>query len=285
MGIQAARRASKIGGAFRAWVLGKALDAPGLGMVKRDELQAFALSLGMNLRTWQRWVNEARDNDLLIDIQKGEDWYFILPNPGRVALAMGLENIGNRKAIIDLSLLVSKGWKARVFSAWEDGKQIAREQIQKTVNVSVSTQRYRDDQAGTERQRNYAKSRMTADKLPGLKEHSNHKGLFVMRCGVIGFRVPDTRHSTVTERGTKGRARKINRFIRNSQQEGLSNMRQALTDEVKPEYIRLFNLTEAQRLDTQRKISRRDLLVLDLYQQAQEARSGAMIWTHYPIMG
>lgn len=294
MGIQAARRASRVGGGWRAYVICKYLDAQGVGRVKRDEARALALQLGVNPRTWDRWINEARNNDLLSDVEKADGFYFILPSAGRAGLAMGMDSIGPRKAIITLGALVGKGWKARVYSAWEDGKQISRETIQKTINVPLSTQRLRDSQAGTIRTRNYSKSKMTKDKLIGVIEHSHHKAPFVMRDGFIAWRLPDTRLSTCAAKGSKGRARKANRFIRNhaKPQTGLSLMRRALTDgelqrekrTARLEWVRLFNQDESQRLDTERKIIKKDLFVMDLYQRAQEAKSGAIIWKHYPMI-
>jgi hypothetical protein len=286
MGIQAARRASRVGGGWRAYALGKALDQDGTGRVKRDDLQAFALSLGVNLRTWQRWTNEARNHDLLIDIQKGDDWYFILPAAGRAGLALGMDTIGNRKAILPAAALIGKGWKARVTSAWEDGKQISREQIQKSINIPVSTQRLRDSQAGTLRTRNYSKSEMKADKLSGIKEHTNHKAPFILRDGFIAWRLPDTRFSSCASKGSKGRARKANRFIRNAKpQKGLSIMRRALTDGAeRREWVRLFNKSDSQLKQTVRKIAQRDLFVMDLYQTAEIAKTGAQFWKHCPTL-
>jgi hypothetical protein len=284
MGIQAARRGSRVGGGYRAYVLGKSLDVKGWGMVRRDDLQAYALSLGVNIRTWQRWINEARKNDLLKDIQKGEDWFFILPSAAKAGIALGLEHIGSRKARMSAGALVSKGWKARVFSAWEDGKQISRQQIQKAINVSRSTQKYRDRTAGTLRTRNYSKSEMRPDKLTGIKEYSNHKAPFVMRDGFIAWRLPDTRFSTSAARAGKGRARKANAAIRKSLQIGLSNMRQALGNVLAGSgYVRLFNQTKAQRRQTERKLSKGDLPIRELYERAREAKTGAVMWSHCPV--
>src|SRR6266545_4485077 len=107
---------------------------------------------------------------------------------------MGLQSVGSQ-ARISAADLFSHGWKARVTSAWTDGKTISREQIQKTLNLSRSSQKYRDNQAGTKRERNYSKSALRADNLTGIQENTNHRAPFVMRDGFIAWRLPDTRHS------------------------------------------------------------------------------------------
>jgi hypothetical protein len=60
-------------------------------------------------------------------------------------------------------------------------------------------------------------------------------------------------------------------------------MRRALAKDRKPNgYVRLFNSTEAQRKQAERKINKRDLRVNDLYQRAGMTRAGAVIWSHFP---
>lgn len=284
MGIQAARRASGMGGGWRLSVLAKALDTCGLGMIRRDDLRNYVLFLGVNPRTWERWITEARNHDMVKDIQKGADWWLILPSAGRVALAMGMDDIGNRKATMSASALIGNGWKARVYSAWGDRKQISRERIQKTLNISVSSQRYRDVQAGTKRERNYAKSAMRSDHFSGVVEYGKYKAPFVMRDGFIAWRLPDTRFSVHAERAGKGRARKANKLIKMHHLNGLSHMRQALSDVGASYYVRLFNLTEAQRKATEKKIAKHDKRINELYQRAHEAKSGAVVWAHCPMV-
>jgi hypothetical protein len=140
MGVHAARKNSRVSHGWHAWVLGKRLDIEGSGRVRRDDLRVFANSIGVHPRTWERWINEARNNNLLMDIQKSDgEWWFILPSPARAAKSMGCAHVGSRKVVMSAAALIGEGWRARVFSAWEDGKQISREQIQKHLDIPVST--------------------------------------------------------------------------------------------------------------------------------------------------
>lgn len=285
MAIQAARRASRCGGGYRLWVFGKALDVSGTGRVCREDLRAYMIAAGLNPRTWQRWIIEARNNDFVSDVQNSAgEWILILHSAARVARSMGLETVGPR-ARIAAGELLGNGWKGRVTAAWEDGKQISREQIQKSINLSVRTQVYRDRQAGTLRTRNYSKSEIKADNLTVIKEHGSHRAPFVTRDGFIAWRLPDTRQAASAQRVGQGRARKINKTIR-SDSKGLSNMRRALArDRKSGDFVRLFNSTEAQRKSAERQINKHDLRVADLYQRAGKANTGAMLWAHYPAGG
>ncbi len=284
MGIEATRRHSGMGNAWRLWVIGKAYDARGLGMVRRKELRAFALSLGLKPRTWQRWIIEARAQGFITDIQKGREWWIILPGASKIAALMGCEFVG-RKVTVHASDLIGNGWKARVFTTWESGKQISRERIQKTINVPVRTQTYRAGQMGIEyqRTRNYSKSELSADKIQIIKELSKHKAPFISR-GVIYWRLPDFRQSDNVLYSAKGRARKVNLSIRQQakNQEGLSNVRRALTADSSRDWVRLFNQTEAQRKQSEKRLAKQDRRVTDLYQYHHASQGGAHVWTHCP---
>lgn len=290
MAIQAARRSSHVGGGYRLYVLAKALDRLGLGNVSRDELRDYAASLGVSPRQWQRWMTEARNFGLLKDWQrKTGEWMLALPNPGAAAYSMGCENVGNRKASMSAADLIGYGWKARIWAAYEathNGRPVSRERMQKIVNVPVSTQRYRDVQAGVTRQQNHAKLKARADALPMLREYGQHKGLYIRRDGFIGSRKPDSRFTDLATRGGKGRTRKANATLHRMQRNyGLSLVRQAFSNNVVPEvdanhsvYIRQFNYTPRQRKATERKIAKLDIFPPTVYEYSHAAKSGASVW-------
>lgn len=295
MAVHAARRSSRVGGGYRLYVLAKALDRQGRGAVSRDQLRNYALSLGVSPRQWQRWIIEARNSDLLTDVQRAcGEWEFILPNPGAAMFAMGGLSVGGCRATMKAADLIGYGWKARIWAAYEathNGKPVSRERIQKTVNVPVSTQRYRDAQAGVLRQQNHAKLQAKADQLPGLREFGTvHKGLYVRKDGFIGSRKPDSRFTDIASRAGKGRARKANATLHRMQRnDGLSLMRQALSYHVtQPElfatndqsvYVRLFNFTSKQREAIEKKLDRADIRRdFDLFEYSHTSKSGSSVW-------
>ncbi len=153
--------------------------------------------------------------------------------------------------------------------------------------MAISTQRYRDAQAGVKRIRNYAKTNMRADMLPGLKDYSNRKGLFIDSEGFINWRLPNSYIYTTALRGGKGRGRIANKIIRSIQSaNGLSQVQQALSlqTECNSEAIKLFNRTPAQRKATMKKLAKIDnRKVTDIYEISRTAKNRAVIWTHCPV--
>jgi hypothetical protein len=295
MAIQAARRASRVGGGYRLYVLAKALDQEGRGAVPRETLREYALSLGVLPRTWERWVFEARAFGLLWDVQRWDGhWEMILSGAATAAHAMKCETVGTCKVTMAADLLIGAGWKARVWAAYEathNGRPVSREWMQKAVNVPVSTQRYRDACAGVTRQSNHARLVYKADALSMLKDFGHHKGLYIRKDGFIGSRKPDSRFTTLADRGRKGRARKANATLhRMERMIGLSLVRQALSDHVSPELppgksvcVRLFNFTPGQRSASEKKLRQTDnRQIREVYEKSHTAPSGAVVWSHCP---
>lgn len=294
MAIQAARRSSRVGGGYRLLVLAKALDKPGRGSVSRDELRDFALSLGVSPRQWSRWIAEARNKDLVTDVQRaGGEWELVLPSAGAAAFSMKCENVGSRKASMKASDLIGYGWKARIWAAYDathNGRPISRERMQKIVNVPVSTQRYRDTQAGVIRQQNHAKLNAMANSSAMLNEYGygHHKGLYIRKDGYIGSRKPDSRYTDIAFRAGKGRARKANATLHRMQRnDGLSLMRQALSPDVtQPDtatnhsvYVRLFHFNPKRRKAIEKKMDKADQVRdYDLFEYSHETRKGSRVW-------
>ena len=290
MGIEAARRFSGVGGGWRLYVIAKSLDAKGLGMVKRDELESFMLELGVDQRSFYRWINEARRYDLVIDVQSVDgDWMLRLPNAGKAAASLGCQRI-SRKVTLPIMTLIGKGWKARVngaFMATFNGKPIARETIQKTYNIPQSTQRYRDAAARVTRITNIAdlgeveNSRETIELLQAAKREGLYHGEYV-KGGNLYRRLPNIYQFTTAIRGGRGRARKANKIIKlQQQQNGLLQKQQALSDDVAPDFVRLYNMTEAQTKRTVKRIDEQNTKVQFVYElkdHTYKERNGIVLW-------
>lgn len=294
LGTQAAKRKGARGG-YRLWLLARALDTKGSGMIARDDLTAYALQLGLSRRQWERWITEARNNDLLTDIQqaqsKGGAWLFIISSLARAAHALHCENVGTRKATMPAAGLIGAGYRARMWASYEQTfmqKPVTRERLQKLSNVPASTQRARDNQSGVKRLRSFAKSTFKKDHLLGLKEHSQYKGLFVLRDGSIAWRLPNTYIINLDgyTTGARGRARKANKQLKDLWKlEGLLFMQQALTSDnepsdPQPNGYRLFNTTPEQFKTTRRKIYELKPQGGDVYAFPKRTRSGALMWEH-----
>lgn len=296
MGIAAARRYSKAGGGWRLYALAKALDPQGLGMVKRDDLSEFVLSLGVQIRTFNRWMKEGRNAGLFSDVQtKAGEWRLLLVNAGAAGLALNCANVG-RRVTMKATQLIGTGWKARVEAAYMEthkGRPIARGTIQKLLNVPVSTQRYRDAQSKIERTPNYAQSNIPADQLAGMKENTTRKGLFVAGNKFIYWRLPNSYKADFAMIGSKGRTRKANKLIRTMQSlDGLFIKQQALSfDSDNSALVKLFYERPEQADKALRKAGRSDKrMPAEVYSQDHRTRGGqfldrssrSVIWTHCP---
>lgn len=293
MGIEAARRFSRLGGGWRLYVIAKHIDQAGRGIIKRDDLQAFAYALGVTKPTFYRWMDQARRNDLFIDVQsQAGDWLLRLPSAGNAAVAMGCERI-TRKVSMPITALIGKGWKARVngaMMATYNGKPIARETIQKTRNLAQSTQRYRDAAAGVRRvkcitelgQYEPKTGKTIINRLAAAKREGLYKGEFI-KDGKIYRRLPNVYQFTLALRGGKGRARKANRIIR-QQQNGLLTMQQALSDDA-TDAVRLYNMTERQTKATLKKIDSvrpQAPVIYELADKTYPERGGVIRWLAIP---
>lgn len=284
MGVHAARRYSEIGGGWRLHVLAKALDPEGRGSVRRDELREYALSLGVIPRTYRRWYRRGHDAGLFEEVQRESgEWWLILPSHGKAAYRMGADDVGVRVEI-DAADLVGSGWKANVWAAYEATRdeQVTRATLRKRTDVSESTQRYRDNQAGVERERHFAQSNYRADSLAMLQDVSDHRGVFLANNGRLYWRLPDSRTTDRAVYVGKGRGRKAKGELRHYQEtNGLLKMQQALSDFQDSVRVRLFCRTSKQRAESERKVDRLNLDIRDLYQHVYQSGSGSSIWDVY----
>jgi hypothetical protein len=288
MGIDAARRLSGVGGAWRLYILAKELDRKGLGKIPRADLRAFALHLGLNPRTYQRWIIQAERRGVLSYFQKESgEWWVNLQSPAKLCHAMGWNAIG-KKMQIDPALLIGPGWKANIWasaSAGLDGRQISRERLQKVYNVPARTQTYRDNQADVNRQSNYADTGIiaSAGDLPAWQQNNSQwKGLFRASNGHLYRRLPDTRATNKVILIGTGRGKKALSELRHLQDITACYKRdQALANGIEDsEYIRLFNRNPKQLKTSKRKLERQEKpRVVDVFQHIYDNKdSGAGIW-------
>ena len=288
MGIDAARARSGVGGAWRLYILAKALDQDGVGRVALADLRGFALHLGLNPRTYQRWINQAERRGVLSYFQKESgEWWVNLQSPAKLCHAMGWDAIG-KKMQIDPALLIVPGWKANIWasvSAGMNGRQISRERLQKVYNVAARTQTHRDNQADVNRQANYADTGIIANAADVKAWEQNRpewKGLFRASNGRLYRRLPDTRATNKVILIGTGRGRKALSELRHLQDITACYKRdQALANGIEDsEYIRLFNRNPKQLKTSKRKLERQENpRVVDVFQHVYDNKdSGAGIW-------
>jgi hypothetical protein len=258
MAINANRRG--MGGACRAYILAKSLDLTGLGSIVYSDLADLATQLKIQPKTWHRWVKRAYRLGLFVDRSR-----MVLAGYKVAAEIFGCDSVGVRPASISIGHLVSDGWIAYIWSAYEqtfNQRPISRDKLNRLTGIPERTQRRWDRRAGVERRPNYNVSKHTADELPGVMEFTEHKGAFVFtdKSGKnprTAWRLPDIRTATAADSLKRGRSRKINKAIAHDETlSGLSLLGRASSyDDPHAEYSgRIFHDTTAQIKNTEKKL-------------------------------
>lgn len=193
---------SSCGGGWRLFVLAKHYAGVS-DHIGREQFRKSVLSLGVSKSQFNRWMTEARNNDLFTDIQRmtGE-WILVIPSWTRAAQLFDVE-LGNA-IMFDVSLLFGKSWRAHLFASWQssytgNGARLVSQKKQAQVSgINTQTQRSFNKQAGVKCQRNYAISNQHASMFSGVTEFRQRACPFkywdkATHQYKIGWRIPDTR--------------------------------------------------------------------------------------------
>ncbi len=199
----------KASDAFRVWTVAKSLDPEGAGVVSIAALRARLRRMGRADSTISKMISQAVSRKWISKI----DWkpgYLSLRSPGRIAASMGCRHPGDHVEMHE-RLLFTPGWKANVWAGVEslfDGRQISVKKLHELTGINPRSQaRYRH-LAKVRTKPNYAKSKLSADHVAGLKA----AGRAALPMGAnAGWRLPDTRYAPAfVQSCAKGRSRKNN---------------------------------------------------------------------------
>lgn len=219
-----AAKKTNMGGPVRLYFLAKSLDQAGSGKVKKTEIKKLCIDLGVNGKTFYKWLSHARRIELMRQVErKNGDKWLVLAGWVRGFKIIGCKDPGNRKATIKASDFVGKGWAANVWAAALStfGKTISQAKLESLTGVPQRSQSRYNSEAGIDRTPNYHimdiphdeefKEKLAAMQLgdhPGAWA-GDHQGIFI--------RLPDTRDvSKIAESAAIGRTRKIKHLLNNS---------------------------------------------------------------------
>lgn len=196
------------GGAFRVWLLAKALDQAGSGWISRAQLWGFIGELGIGERKRRRWITDSLSVGLIAESKRrGGEEVYILSSLAAAAEKLECKTIG-RPALLTVNRLISEGWRSYVWSAYLatlKGRPMSQACKESVTGIEKRTQRNyqngyrRKGKNGEvveilppfgEARRNYAKTSLTADHLAGVKEHGRQSA-FVTRGRAWKHRIPD----------------------------------------------------------------------------------------------
>lgn len=257
-------RIPEAGGAWRLFVLAKNLTTNGGDNVRRDDVREYAASLGVNEKTFRRWMTAARNFDLVRDVQrKSGEWMLILTSNDKAASIMGSDRKG-APVTMSARLLVGKHWRAYVFAGFEatfNGRLISRKKQAELSGIPEVSQRIYDKKAGVKQQKNYAVSNIHANGYSAVLEFGSRAGLYkywdkTTHQLKLGWRLPDSRSfDGATTNGSKNSLGTLS----------------------------LFNRTEEQYRRTVRKLSQSDSPIREVYKYSHTSRNGAEMWTHVSL--
>lgn len=262
-------RTSEAGGAWRLFVLAKNLDDKGLGKIERESFGVYSKSLGVSDRQFRRWLNAARNHDMVQDVQSEDgQWMLILASYKSVAKTLGLKHAG-RVVTLPAKLLVGKSWRAYVFASWQsiftnNGERLASQKKQAEITgISEQTQRQFNKEAGVQSKRNYAISNIHANGYSAVLEFDNRAGLFEYwnketHQKYLGWRIPNSRYFPLFGVG------------------GSSKTHRALS---------LFNRTAEQYAASQKALRKLESepKFSEMYVFDRISRNGNDLWIHLPL--
>ena len=294
VGMAAARRGD--GGAWRAWSLAKNLDKTGQGAIPLVELELLARELDIHKKTWRRWLAAARRLTLVRDRMRGDGW-IVLAGQAWAAVLLGCDYLGPRPASIAAGDLISEGWRAFIWAAYEQThheRPISRRKQEQLTGVPERTQRAYDSQVGVDRRPNYSLSDRPGDNLAAVAEFEDRPGLFKYydkkrRRWWCAWRLPDCRSTTAAESLQRGRSKKIAKQIKRLSYKrinGLSILGQAESyDAGSVATVRLFHRTGRQARAAIRKLDKTgSKQPNELYLFKQAGRS-CDFWQPLPLGG
>lgn len=259
-------RTSGASGAWRLMVLAKNL-AGVLDHIERDTLRDFARSLGVQDKTFRRWLDAARNMGFLSDVQRASGaWMLILSSYQRIAKELGCKQ--NQNVVqLPAAYLFKKNWRAYVFASWqasftENGERLVSQKKQfQITGVQEQTQRQFNKAAGVKSNKNYAISNIHANGYNAVLEFGNRAGLFQywdkkLHQKYLGWRIPDTRFFPLFGVGGSNKTRRT---------------------------MSLFNRTLKQVRSTNRNLAASHPKLIEYYIYDRLSQSGNNLWIHVSL--
>lgn len=201
-------------GGYRLWALAHAMDKPGSGVVQKKKLRAFVVGLGVNERTYRRWLKQALFRGFLMSYRGG--MCYKLRNVAKVAGKLKAAEIDKHQAHMPAEDLVTKSWRAHVWAAFVNGKTISRRKLQESTGIMPETQRNYEAAAGVITTANYTDTIIRGEHIEGIKDCIKPHA-FVAKNGTVSWRLPNTytsKNATNYETST-GRFKKIKSELKN----------------------------------------------------------------------
>lgn len=226
---------SNCSGAYRLWVLAKALDIHGSGVIKTEIIKGWATSLGIHLRSYYRWLNEAKELSLFKEIHRRSGTALIYKSAKHLAEIIGCEGVESRYTLMPAMNLFSKGWQSNIWVAHllsysrifvqKKGNSyvlkiitqpISRRALEEITGVPKSTQIRYEKLAGVEPYACYAESDIEGINIDVVQEIFDKPHAFISTyTGLVCWQLPNRYHlpNNIAVIGGRGRSKKLNKYL------------------------------------------------------------------------
>lgn len=213
VGLSAVNRGH--GNAWRVWVIARYLDIEGAGKISKADLFEALKGLGVGERKRRRWFSAALKLGIIREPKHKGIVY--LAGLGRATLALGAESIG-RPALIPVSKLLTKGWRAVVWGAYLqtlNGRPASQNKKAELTGIDPRTQRNYQAAIPVTKRKNYCETKFKPSQMPGLREVRG-RAYFANHQGKVFQRLPDiVMANSVAATCKKGRSRKAQSVVNN----------------------------------------------------------------------
>jgi len=242
--IYSAIRHNRPAGAFRLWFIAKHFDN-GSGFIPAKDFRRYVSSLGVNEKTYYRWLDQAITLGLMRR-EGGANPVYRLAAWESGANAAGVNNSLSRAVNVPIAKFLAKGWLAILWAGYLkhfENKPVSRASLEKLTGIPARTQRAYEVKAGVRAKANYASYGQAPNNIDQALEFIPviyRDGHYATDKGEVRRRLPDTRITPDdVSLANKGRIKRIN---------------QALCKEGSSQIYKLYTENAKQSKRAQRKI-------------------------------
>jgi hypothetical protein len=210
--------AAKKGGAFRLWVIARAIVSKGSGAILADVLKKTVINAGIDRATFQRWLKEALCMNVLEQKTKASgNKIIIIRCPEKAANAFGCVHVGTRPCYFETQVLLKGDWRKKAWEAFLyqnfNKKTVSRKVLAEITGINRFEQiRLEKDNACIHNLINIAETNISPSQLTGQREFGRPTA-FIFK-GKVAYRLPDTRIiDSQIKPAPRGRTKSINQAL------------------------------------------------------------------------
>ena len=210
-------RHNRPAGAFRLWFIAKHYDR-GNGFIPAKDFRRYVNALGVNDKTYYRWLDQAIDLGIINRVSGAKPVYQLAAwEVGAAAAGIGRDLL--RAVMVPLNKFVAKGWLSVIWAGYLkhfESNPISRETLESLTGVPARTQLSYETKAHVRARANYASYGAPADLEQALEfmPIAYRPGHYVTQDGEFRRRLPDTRTApNEINLANAGRLKRINQAL------------------------------------------------------------------------